>query len=159
VFGFLLRQYSSSGVIATIRRRSLFKRESPALSSGEAILWWESRRIPYNLIVGTAGLCTCIACLILALIAEFYFHSDFGMPDPPIFGIFIVILYGIMANICYTAGWIVELLLRRLSPNEASTFAENTFFLGLVFSVVLTLSPAVIIGFVGFVKFIHRMAA
>lgn len=122
-------------------------------------MWWESRRIPYNLIVGTAGLCTCVAVFALALIAQIFFHSDFGVPDPPIFGVIVVILYGIMANVCYTCGWIAELTLRHLSPSEAGMFAENTFFWGLVFSVVLTLSPAVVIGIAGFLKFLHRMTA
>jgi hypothetical protein len=147
------------GLFGAIRNRSLFRRESPALSSAEAILWWESRRIPYNLIVGTAGILTCIAVVILAIIAQEYFNSDFGMPDPPAAGILLVFIYGIMANICYTAGWIVELMLRRLAPGEATAFAENTFFCGLVFSVVLTLSPAVLIGFFGFLKFVHRVTA
>jgi hypothetical protein len=159
VFGSLFRRWESGSIVAAIRNRSLCRRESPSLSSAETILWWESRRIPYNLIVGTTGICTCIAVLILAFIAKEYFHSDFGMPDPPLFGLLLIVLYGIMANVCFTAGWIVELLLRSVAPSEATVFAENTFFCGLVFSVVLTLSPAVLIGLVGFLKFVHRLTA
>jgi hypothetical protein len=157
VFNIFFRRWEGGGIVAAIKNRSLFRRESPALGGAEAILWWESRRIPYNLIVGTAGICTCIAVVILAFIAQEYFNSDFGLPDPPLAGVFLVLLYGIMANICYTAGWVVELLFIRLAPQEATAFAENTFFCGLIFSVVLTLSPAVIIGVVGFIKSIHRL--
>jgi hypothetical protein len=158
VFNFLFRRWEG-GTFAAIRNRSLFRRESPALSSAETILWWESRRIPYNLIVGTAGICTCVAVVALALIAQEFFNSDFGLPDPPGLGVILVILYGIMANVCFTLGWVTELLLRRMSMREANAFAENTFFCGLLFSVVLTLSPAVLIGFVGFLKFIHHLKA
>jgi hypothetical protein len=153
----ILNGQKTSGLLAAIRNRSLFKRETPALSSAETILWWESRRIPYNVFVGITGICTCVAVIILALIAETFFNSDFGIPDPPIFGVILVILYGIMANICYTGGWIVELLLHRQTPPEATAFAEKAFFRGLIFSIVLTLSPAVVIGFIGFLKFLHRL--
>jgi hypothetical protein len=149
VFTFLSRRWEG-GVFAAIRNRSLFRRESPALSRAETIQWWESRRVPYNLIVGIFGICTSVAVFAIGLIANVFFHGHFERPDPPIF--LIVSFYGIMANICFTCGWVVELMVRRLSPRKAGGFAEKSFFCGLVFSVVLTLSPAVLVGFF----FIHR---
>jgi hypothetical protein len=68
-----------------LRKSEIFTRECPALSGVEAIFWWESRRIPYNLIVGSAGIVTCIAVMAIATAAEIFFHSDFGLPDPPFF--------------------------------------------------------------------------
>jgi hypothetical protein len=85
--------------------------------------WWESRRVPYNLIVG----------------------NEFGLPDPPIFGVFLVLLYGIGANLCYTFGWIGELSIARLWPREADRFASRSFSLGLPLSVLLTLTPGLIL--------------
>jgi len=86
--------------VATLRSSDLFRRETPAESGVEAIYGWESRRIPYNLIVGSVGIITCIVVVTIAAAAEIFFHSDFGLPDPPIFAIFGVILYAIMANVC-----------------------------------------------------------
>jgi hypothetical protein len=108
--------------------------------------WWESRRIPFNLIVGSAGILTCIVVGVVGLGAEILFNSEFGLPNPPGFAVVGIILYGIMANICFTCGWIVELVVREFWPSEADRFATLTFSLGLVFSVLLTLAPAVVVG-------------
>jgi hypothetical protein len=121
-------------------------------------MWWEARRIPYNLIVGTAGICTCIALGISAYMAEEFFHTDF-LPDPPIFVLLLILIFGVGANICFTFGWVVELLMARLAPHEASAFAENTFFCGLLFSVALTLSPAILFIFVDLLELISHLKA
>ena len=145
--------------VATLRSSDLFRRETPAESGVEAIYGWESRRIPYNLIVGSVGIITCIVVVTIAAAAEIFFHSDFGLPDPPIFAIFGVILYAIMANVCFTAGWIAELFYRRFAPREADRFATNSFFYGVIFSVLLTLAPAVLIGAIGLFEVLHHFLA
>lgn len=144
-------------VVRWLRERPLFRRDAPVTTARQVIGWWESRRPSYNLIVGCAGILTCVAMLLLAVIAEVFFHSDFGMPDPPIFAIVGVILYGVFANVCYTGGWIVELAVRKLWPDEADVFAKATFSLGLAFSILLTLAPAIVVGGIGFVKFLDRV--
>jgi hypothetical protein len=55
------------------------------------------------------------------------------------------LLYGIAANIFYTGGWIAELVVRRVWPREANRFATLSFMGGLVFSILLTLAPGVVI--------------
>jgi hypothetical protein len=142
--------------VATLRSSDLFRRETPAASGVEALVWWEARRIPYNLIVGCAGIITCTVCFVIAVAAEIFFHSDFGLPDPPFFAIIGVVFYGIMANVCFTGGWITELFFRRVAPKEADRFATNSFFYGVIFSILLTLAPAALIGGVGFVKLVNR---
>jgi hypothetical protein len=67
-----------------------------------------------------------------------------------------VVVYGIMANICFTGGWIAELFFRRFSSKEADRFATNSFFYGVIFSVALTFAPAVLIGAVAFFKLMNH---
>jgi hypothetical protein len=131
---------------ARLKSSILCTRDVPPANAWEAIGWWESRRVPFNLIVGSAGILSCIVAGVVAMGASIFFNSDFGLPDPPGFAIVVILLYGIMANICFTGGWLVELLVRRLWPREADRFATMSFSLGLVFSVALTLTPAIVIG-------------
>ena len=111
----------------------------------QVIGWWESRRIAFNLIVGGAGILSCMVCLIVGAASWVFFQSDFGLPDPPIFGVIAAIAYGVMANVCFTGGWILELIVRQVWPEESDQFATSSFALGLGFSVLLTLTPGILI--------------
>lgn len=132
-----------------LRLSALCRRDVPITTVRDVIGWWEARRIPFNLIVGSAGFLSFIVMGIVATGSFFLFNSDFGLPDPPLFALFGVVIYGIMANVCFTAGWLVELVIRKIWPAEADRFATLTFSLGLVFSVLLTLTPGIVVGSVG----------
>jgi hypothetical protein len=54
---------------------------------------------------------------------------------------------------------LAELFFRFIAPNESDRFATNSFFYGVIFSVVLTLAPAVLIGAVGFFKLVEHFMA
>jgi hypothetical protein len=97
------------------------------------------------LIVGSAGILTCVVIAIIALGSIFLFNSHFGVGNP-VFGLFAIIVYGILANVCFTGGWVAELIVRKAWPEEADRFATTSFSLGLVFSVLLTLTPAILVG-------------
>jgi hypothetical protein len=129
----------------------------PADSARDTIGWWEARRIPFNLIVGSVGILTCVIVAVVGLGSEMLFHSEFALPDPPLFVLFGVVIYGIFANACYTGGWVTELIVRRIWPREADRFATLSFSLGIVFSVVLTLAPAVLVGAVGIFKLLNHL--
>ena len=105
--------------------------------------WWELRRVPYNFIVGLAGIAGGSVSLALALAAERR-GIEVPWPDPPLLVIVFVALYGIAANICFTAGWISELLARRIWGTRADAYGEITFCFGTVFSLLLTLFPSVV---------------
>ncbi len=123
----------------------LFKRSEEPWSAGHAIIWWEMRRGVFNLVVGVAGAFT---WLLLGVLGEIYSHwldSPLGLGDEPVFTLFVVLAYGIGANVCYTVGWIGELIIQRLWPDRAGAYAEMSFTLGLMFSVLLTLSPAALL--------------
>lgn len=139
-------------IFAATRRLSsstLFRRNYPIPSARAVIGWWEARRIPYNLIVGSVGIITCIIIAIIGMGSYFFFNSDFGLPGSPLFAVFGIIIYGFLANLCYTGGWIAELIVRRAWPEEADKFATRTFLLGLFFSILLTLTPAIVVGVAG----------
>jgi len=101
--------------------------------------WWESRRLAYNAIVGATGLVT-----LTYLVALERFFFDPGPVQLPqiLIG---VAAYGIAANVCYTAGWIVENLVERWLKRPVYGLGPALFRHGLVFSIGLTLIPALVV--------------
>jgi len=51
-------------------------------------------------------------------------------------------VYGIMANLCFTGGWLVELFIALAWGLRPARFGSIAFGLGLLGSVVITLLPA-----------------
>jgi hypothetical protein len=125
-----------------LTRWPLFRRERQATRAWDVIAWWESRRIPYNLIVGATGIASAIVMLLTGLVTEHIVGEAIDAQGSPIFEIVAVILYGIMVNICFTGGWVLELLSRRIWGTRAEAFGEIAFTWGTLFSVLLTLVPA-----------------
>jgi hypothetical protein len=117
-------------------------RRSGSLPSRAVILWWEARRVPYNVIVGGVGLISSAIMVAVAFTCESLDGTPIGLPDPPAFAIVGVLLYGVLANACYTGGWITELIVAKVWSVETSRFGPIAFTLGTVFSVLLTLAPA-----------------
>lgn len=120
----------------------LFTRQTGPLRSRTVILWWEARRVPYNLIVGVVGLITSAVMVTVAFVCESRGGAPIGLPDPPAFALIGVLLYGILANVCYTGGWITELLVAKLWSVDTARFGPIAFILGTGFSVLVTLVPA-----------------
>ena len=135
---------------------SLFRRARAPLSGWNIIAWWEWRRIPYNLFVGTAGFASGCLILISAVATESITGEAVGLPDPPIFAILGVVAYAVLANVCYTGGWVVELLSRRILGDRAEAFGEIAFTLGTIASILLTLVPGLLIVLVGICVLIFR---
>jgi len=123
---------------------SLFRRPSIPLNPWQLIGWWELRRIPYNLIVGVTGLATVTIMVAVGLICNSRIGVPIGIPDPPIFALLGIAVFAIMANVCFTGGWVVELLLVQAGGLRSSRFGEIAFKLGLLGSVLLTLLPAAV---------------
>lgn len=121
---------------------SLFECEAGSRSAWQVIGWWEVRRVAFNLVVGIAGIIT-VATVVLALgTANAFLHSPLHRPDPPLF--FFVLVYAVLANFCYTFGWVVELACRRCWPATRGELGALWLRLGLWFSVLVTLLPAAI---------------
>jgi hypothetical protein len=106
-------------------------------SSLEVILWWEVRRIPYNLIVGMVG--------IVSLIFFFQFiHLAHGLkPGEDAIEPMALIAAPFALNIAYTAGWAGELHLRLLWRIRSPAIGPALLILGLSFSLLLVLLPSV----------------
>jgi hypothetical protein len=85
--------------------------------------------------VGTAGVVTLAGLSILVALPP---HSSF-LPLPVM--LMGALVYGVLANGCYTLGWMAELLARRVWGRSAPDLGPLLFRQGLIFSVGLTLFP------------------
>jgi hypothetical protein len=99
----------------------------------EIIAWWEARRLRFNLYVGIAGAVTWLLVITVGS-AAVKPGVDFEEPLAMIFGPFV---YGFLANICFTFGWIVDTLSYRGMPRT------RLYRAGVIFSVVLTSLPGI----------------
>jgi hypothetical protein len=142
---------------ARLRTSVLCRRDDSPASAWEVIGWWEARRIPFNLIVGIAGLLSCVLIGIVGVGSFFLFNSDFGSSGSPLGTVFLVFFYGIAANIFFTGGWVAELIVRKLWPVQADRFATLTYSLGVTFSVLLTVAPGIIVGAVGVFEILRHL--
>jgi hypothetical protein len=123
-----------------LTRSRLFARPVPAKSAWDIVKWWELRRVPYNAIVGVTGVLGGSLAFVLGFVAERR-GMEVAWPDPPLFLIAFVVLYAIAANVCFTGGWISELLARRIWGARADAYGEICFCFGTIFSVLLTFLP------------------
>jgi hypothetical protein len=131
-----------------------FARSSNPTDTWHTIAWWEARRIPYNLIVGMTGVLSGALCFVTGMLCEHFLGDPIGIPDPPYFALLAVAAYGLMANLCYTGGWVAELLVRKIWPEQANAFGKISFFLGLIFSILLTLVPGIVVPTIGGVRLV-----
>ena len=91
----------------------------------EIILWWELRRIPYNIIMYFIGP------------ASFYI-SYVTIP-------LVYIIIGLVLNLFYTLGWIIELQMQdSLNATSKLTFTGRSFIAFLIASAVFVFAVATI---------------
>jgi hypothetical protein len=102
-------------------------------SRREIIVWWEARRVRFNIYVGMVGVVTWLLVAIAGS-AAVKPGVDFEEPFAMIFG---PIVFGFFANVCYTLGWIVDTLLYRGTPRT------GLYKAGVIFTMVLTALPGV----------------
>lgn len=109
--------------------------------------WWERRRPAYNLIVGGAGVVSLATLRVLELLPP---HPRFPVSGP------VVLVYGVMANVCYTFGFSIEALLERLWGGDVAPVGPTLFRYGLMFSVGLTLLP-IGLGWLGYLASVAQL--
>jgi hypothetical protein len=126
--------------IQKIRTLRLFKRTENLGAFWQIFLWWELRRIPFNLIVGATGIFTCVFLFGLEILLKSDILDNI-LPDPPAIAI---LGYGFLANVCFTGGWIMELLAKKVFQEQSKHFGEILFLCGMIFSMALTLLPILI---------------
>jgi hypothetical protein len=111
----------------------------------EIIEWWETRRVFYNVVVVLVGVVSVFLMICCGALAEPLVGEAIGIPDGGFFIPFGAIVFGFLANVCYTGGWMAELLLSRFKPGRnTNVFGVRAFRLGVKFSVFVTLFPAVL---------------
>jgi hypothetical protein len=113
---------------------------SPALRTRprmDAFLWWELRRPVFNVVVLVTGLASLV--LIMRILPGDTEIDSLGV----LAGCF---LYGVAANACYMLGWLTELVWSaRGTTVDVSERRNRVYRTGLVFSVLVTLSPPAIL--------------
>jgi hypothetical protein len=108
---------------------SQFLFPAPAERSAAAIfIWWESRRLAYNAIMGVTGV---FALGMMTVVA----HLPPGSTELP--PIPLVLLYAILANVCYGWGPLAECALEMIWPRKLLPTGPALFRMGLTFSLGL----------------------
>ncbi|MEX2282655.1 MAG: hypothetical protein WEE89_09255 [Gemmatimonadota bacterium] len=130
----------------------LFPAPAPRTVGG-IVRWWESRRLKYNLMVGAAGLTSTAVVAILTFLPP----DAHGMQGPIGEFLPIAVVFGVAANICYTLGPMVELMLEKLWGRRALPTGPTLFRMGLTFSVGLALLPTLIAGFDWAFRILHSL--
>ncbi|MBV9108808.1 MAG: hypothetical protein JO306_05350 [Gemmatimonadetes bacterium] len=103
-----------------------------------ALRWWESRRLVFNAAVGAAGLVTASVVTLFALLPPHPATLSFtGLAA-------MTLAYAIAANVCYTLGWPLELLVRRVLGRKEPELGPLLFRQGVFFAVGLTLLPTLL---------------
>jgi hypothetical protein len=106
----------------------------------EIILWWEFRRIPYNIIVGIAG--------IISLVAFYFFIGRSGILEPWEDAVEPLTLFvaPFIFNFCYTAGWVCEVTFKIIRGNKFERISQLLMKLGVEFSLFIVMLPAILWG-------------
>jgi hypothetical protein len=107
----------------------------------DSIVWWELRRIPYNLLMLVVGVLSLSSILFIGS----YFvrlGEDVIEPLAMVAG---AVVFGGFANLAYTLGWITELLWSWGDTERTESMRSLIFWMGTAFSVAVTLLPAFLI--------------
>ena len=102
------------------------------------IIWWELRRIPFNLIL--LALVSFSIYVISLMPNDGYFKLIAG--PTLVIGFYLsILLYFLGANLFFTLGWIVQIVLRHITNKNIRFFIKKLFIIGVVISSIVTLSP------------------
>lgn len=114
----------------------IFTVPSDDVTIGSVIRWWEIRRIPYNIVIGSVG--------IISLMLFFYFidRSHVLKPGEDAEEPLALIAAPFIMNICYTLGWITECGLRVAHLSKTRKAGLLMFKAGCGFSVFVALFPS-----------------
>lgn len=101
---------------------ALFDQLQLPRSAFETFKWWEKKRLLYNLLIGLSG-------LFLLFLLSFFRKGIFFILVP-------ALLYGCVANVLYTFGFIAELGMRKLLPAQTLKPGPVLLFLGTLVSLM-----------------------
>ena len=118
----------------------LFTNPQEPRSLWRIIAWWELRRIPFNIVVGTYGV-LCFAVFLSAITTSGDLQPGEDAVEPLAL---LAAPFGI--NLLYTLGWLVEVPARLLVPGLSSRFGPMLLKLGFGLGLFLITMPAGIWG-------------
>jgi hypothetical protein len=107
--------------------------DTASLTRVGIVRWWEARRWRFNLCVGVVGVASWLLVMIAGS-AAVEPGVDFEEPLVMITGPFV---FALMANVCYTLGWLVDTVAFRGAPRT------RLYKAGMAFSVVITALPGI----------------
>lgn len=119
--------------------RQWISRPETDMRPRDVILWWERRRFTYNVVIGLVGI------MSVLLFTEFITSSGGLQPGQDAVEPIALLLAPFIINICYTAGWVVELAIRMVrgyNPRVGPTLLA----VGTGFSLFVFLFPTVFWG-------------
>jgi hypothetical protein len=102
----------------------LFARPKAPQTWRSIILWWESRRLYYNLII------------LLIPILHFRWSAFNSWTSRWQVWVFYLVLFQLPANVFYTGGWVVDLILKKVLRLSAAGFAPWALAAGIAFSLL-----------------------
>ncbi len=117
--------------------RWLFAAPREPVTPFGVIGWWELRRIPFNFVIGLFG------SFAFAVFATSIYSTGILEPGEDAVEPFALLLVPIAANICYTAGWLLDVPLRLVRPSLSPAFSPRLLKLGFGLSFFLVSLPAV----------------
>jgi hypothetical protein len=107
-------------------------------SAWSIIGWWELRRVLYNLALALVG---GVCCTLFVLFMSLMLEPGEDAVEPLALPVAVV-----LANMAYTGGWVVELLVRLIRRNRHPHVGPKLLKVGLVFTLVVVLLPPVVSG-------------
>ncbi len=113
--------------------RFFFTPARESRSSWAVINWWESRRLTYNLAVGSAGLLSLGVVTGMGLLPPHPLHNVFPWR--------VALVYGVLANVFYTLGPVTDAFIHRKWGDAYDVVGPVMLRYGFVFSLGLTLLP------------------
>jgi hypothetical protein len=114
----------------------LFSNPEDPISPKGVFAWWEIRRLPFNLIVGTYGI-LCLVIFFAAITTSGHLQPGEDAVEP-----LALLAAPVVVNVLYTLGWIVEVTARSFEPGLSRRFGPLLLELGLGLGLFLSTVPA-----------------
>ena len=99
----------------------------------QIIIWWELRRILYNIIVLFAGI---LSIIIMLTVASGRVHLE---PGEDFYEPIMIPIFAFLCNMCYTLGWLTEIFIKC-----SLIYGPKMFKRGLYFSLFWVFLPTAI---------------
>ncbi len=110
-------------------------------SRWQIILWWEQRRIPYNLILGVVGITGVFFFFFFTANEPIENGEDIGEP-------IMIFIAPFVINACYTLGWIVEAFAPKAYissfPGDPHKIGPRFLWMGIQLLLAMILLPTII---------------